>query len=203
MKYFYIWKKNKSLLNAIEFEMKDKKKVYDKTINDSNQKVKILSKKKDDLKTEEQKLITSEQKKQEQKKQLNQSINELSKKLITLRELLEKEKEKSNKNKGNNILNLDKNTPVNSEYDLKKQELENILKQTKEEELITDKFLQEFANIFVQQLNTYEQKAKQLLNEKKKQNSLEISAGEKNEEEKRDSGNNDGIKANSKFFIFL
>ena len=201
MKFFYIWKKNKSLLNTIDFELKDKKKIYEKTINDSNQKLKNLSKKKEDLKTEEQKLITSEQKKQEQKKQLTQSINDLLKKSKTIKkdvELLEKENEKLNKINGNNILNIDKNNVVNREYDAKKQELENILNQEREKELNLDKNLQDFANYLDQQLNMYEQRAKQVINERKKQNSLEVSTGEKNEEMKLD-GNNEGIKANSKF----
>ena len=202
MKYFYIWKKNKLLLNTIELEMKDKKKAYDKVINDSTQKLKNLSKKKEDIKTEEQKIITSEQKKQEHKKNLNQSINDLTKKLKTIikdREFLEKEKEKLNKNNGTNFINIDRNSAINREYDTKKQELENVLRQAIEEEYMKDKYIQEFANNFDQQLNMYEQRAKQVINERKKQNSLEISTGEQNEEAKHDSGNNDGIKANSKY----
>lgn len=190
IKYFYIWKKNKMLIIALENEIKDKKKIYDKQINESNLKIKNLNKKKEDCKNEEQKLIISEQKKQEQKKNYTQSINDLNIKLKKLKkenESLDKEKDLLSKNLNN--INV-----VTKDPDPKRQELENILKQEKENELIYDRNLQEFAYSFKNQLAFYEQKAKQIINEKKKKNSLEISGGGGEQEM-----NNGDIKANSKF----
>ena len=136
-----------------------------------------MNKIRDNLKLDERKISQSLQVKEEQRNTKQKNIKNLSNKY----KQLQKEKD-SNLAMKNNLLNIknDKsnlNTNTNSiktrESEEKKIELENNLKQMKEEELNNDRHFKNFVNNVENNLNNFEMKALRILGQKR-QKSVEI-----------------------------
>ena len=209
LKYFEFWKRYISLCSSLEVEINSKNS-YDKRINDLNKKIKNMNKIRDNLKLDEKKISQSLQVKEEQRNTKQKNIKNLSNKY----KQLQKEKD-SNLAMKNNLLNIknDKsnlNTNTNSiktrESEEKKIELENNLRQMKEEELNNDRNFKNFVNNVDNNLNNFETKALSILGQKR-QKSVEIKKEDYEESlENKNNSNNfkkENFNINGKQVIIL
>ena len=164
----------------------------------------------DNLKLDEKKISQSLQVKEEQRNTKQKNIKNLSNKY----KQLQKEKD-SNLAMKNNLLNIknDKsnlNTNTNSiktrESEEKKIELENNLRQMKEEELNNDRNFKNFVNNVDNNLNNFETKALSILGQKR-QKSVEIKKEDYEESlENKNNSNNfkkENFNINGKQVIIL
>ena len=191
-KYFEFWKRYISLCSSLEVEINSKNS-YAKKINDLDKKIKNENKKKENLKSEVEKIRQSVQDKEEQRNKSVQDKEEqrnIKQKNITnltnMYNQLQKEKD-PNKTIKNNLLNtkndrsyLNTNTNTNTQNSIKTKEsgekimeLENNLKQMKEEELNNDRHFKNFVNNVENNLSKFEMKALGILGQKR-QKSVEI-----------------------------
>ena len=169
-----------------------------------------MNKIRDNLKLDEKKISQSLQVKEEQRNTKQKNIKNLSNKY----KQLQKEKD-SNLAMKNNLLNIknDKsnlNTNTNSiktrESEEKKIELENNLRQMKEEELNNDRNFKKFVNNVDNNLNNFETKALSILGQKR-QKSVEIKKEDYEESlENKNNSNNfkkENFNINGKQVIIL
>ena len=180
-KYFEFWKRYISLCSSLEVEINSKNS-YSKKINDLDKKIKNENKKKENLKSEVEKIRQSVQDKEEQRNIKQKNITNLT----NMYNQLQKEKD-PNKTIKNNLLNtkndrsyLNTNTNTNTQNSIKTKEsgekimeLENNLKQMKEEELNNDRHFKNFVNNVENNLSKFEMKALGILGQKR-QKSVEI-----------------------------
>ena len=180
-KYFEFWKRYISLCSSLEVEINSKNS-YGKKINELDKKIKSENKKIENLKSESEKMKLSVQDKEEQRNIKQKNLT----KLTNIYNQLQKEKDPKNAIKSNllNIKNdksyLNTNTNTNTQNSIKTKEseekimeLENNLKQMKEEELSNDRHFKNFVNNVENNLNNFEMKALGILGQKR-QKSVEI-----------------------------
>jgi len=177
LKYFEFWKRYTSLCSSLELEI-NSKNAYDKKINDLNKKIKNMNKIKDNLKLDEKKINQSLQVKEEQRNTKQKNIKNLSNKYKQLQK--EKDSNRAIKNNSLNVKNDKSNLNTNTQNSIKTREseekimeLENNLRQMKEEELNNDRHFKNFVNNVENNLNNFESKALGILGQKR-QKSLEI-----------------------------
>ena len=180
-KYFEFWKRYISLCSSLEVEINSKNS-YGKKINELDKKIKSENKKIENLKSESEKMKLSVQDKEEQRNIKQKNITNLT----NMYNQLQKEKD-PNKTIKNNLLNtkndrsyLNTNTNTNTQNSIKTKEsgekimeLENNLKQMKEEELNNDRHFKNFVNNVENNLSKFEMKALGILGQKR-QKSVEI-----------------------------